>query len=200
MGMREFVVVGNRAVTESFSLNDLPGAGRMDILCRCINSAFFLSHDIRRDTRIYLVMLGSPKPSLIVRFEGSELKYLNPDERSAGSLISKAVGQKGVDDFEISSTPGVWVRRGGLEDVLSEKNNIIYLREDGKYIKELEMSNNCNDSIVFVLGDHEGMKFEDKELLDEYGATRVSVSPYSLHADHCIIIVQNELDRRESCK
>ncbi|RLG23638.1 tRNA (pseudouridine(54)-N(1))-methyltransferase TrmY, partial [Methanosarcinales archaeon] len=28
--MREFVVVGNRAVTEAFSLNDLPGAGRMD--------------------------------------------------------------------------------------------------------------------------------------------------------------------------
>ena len=198
--MREFVVVGNRAVTEAFSLNDLPGAGRMDILCRCINSAFFLSHDFRRDTRIYIVLLGPPKPPLIVRFEGSELKYLNPDERSAGSLIRKAVGQKEVDDFEISSTPGVWVRNGSLEDVLSGKNKIIYLREDGKDIKELENLNIDVEDIIFALGDHEGMKFEDEELLKDYGATRASVSPYSLHADHCIILVHNELDRRESCK
>lgn len=198
--MREFVVIGNRAVTDAFSLNDLPGAGRIDILCRCVNSAFFLSHAIRRNTRIYLVLLGPPKPPLIVRLEGSELKYLNPDERSAGSLIKKAVGQKEVDDFEIQSTPGVWVRRGSLEDVLSEKNEIIYLREDGKDIKELENMDSDVKNLVFVLGDHEGMKREDEELLDEHGATRASVSPYSLHADHCIILVHNELDRREHVK
>ncbi|HID42466.1 MAG TPA: tRNA (pseudouridine(54)-N(1))-methyltransferase TrmY, partial [Archaeoglobaceae archaeon] len=35
--MRGFLVVGNRAATGNFNLNDLPGsAGRMDILCRCV--------------------------------------------------------------------------------------------------------------------------------------------------------------------
>ncbi len=87
--MRRFVVLGHRAVTSSgFSLNDLCGsAGRMDVLLRCINSAFFLSHDLRRDTEIYLVLKGGPEPPKTIRLRGDELKYLNPDERSTGALI-----------------------------------------------------------------------------------------------------------------
>nr|AAB88387.1 hypothetical protein [Methanococcus maripaludis] len=39
---------------------DLPGSsGRLDLLCRCVNSAFFLSHDMRRDTIFYSVNYGS---------------------------------------------------------------------------------------------------------------------------------------------
>ena len=52
--MTLFAVVGHRARTDGgFSLNDLPGSGgRMDVLCRCVNAALFLSHDLRRDVEI----------------------------------------------------------------------------------------------------------------------------------------------------
>ncbi|MDD3070206.1 MAG: tRNA (pseudouridine(54)-N(1))-methyltransferase TrmY, partial [Methanoculleus horonobensis] len=60
--MKRFAVVGHLAVTSgTFSLNDLPGSGgRMDVLCRSVNSAFFLSHDLRRDVECYLVLCGEP--------------------------------------------------------------------------------------------------------------------------------------------
>ncbi|MDY7081623.1 MAG: tRNA (pseudouridine(54)-N(1))-methyltransferase TrmY, partial [Halobacteria archaeon] len=78
--MRKFVVLGHTAPTEpDFTLNDLPGsAGRLDVLCRCVNSSFFLSHSLREDVRLYLVLQGE----ITLRFEGRELQHLNPDERS----------------------------------------------------------------------------------------------------------------------
>ena len=51
--MRRFVIVGHKAVTTGdFKLDDMAGgAGRLDILLRCINSAFSLSREIAAGRR-----------------------------------------------------------------------------------------------------------------------------------------------------
>ncbi|MFZ2411418.1 MAG: tRNA (pseudouridine(54)-N(1))-methyltransferase TrmY, partial [Candidatus Methanoperedens sp.] len=109
--MKSLIIIGHKAVTVPFSLNDLPGAaGRMDILCRCVNAALFLSHDLRRDVRVYLILKGEPAPPKLIRFDGAAVRYLSPDERSAASLIKKAL-EKNVQDFWTESTPGVSVRK-----------------------------------------------------------------------------------------
>ena len=91
--MNRFIVVGHKAVTSGdFKLDDMAGgAGRLDILLRCINSAMFLSHGIRRDTEIILVLQGEPDPPRTIRINGSEVRYLNPDERSTGALVRNAL-------------------------------------------------------------------------------------------------------------
>ncbi len=69
--MASFAIVGHLARTDGdFSLNDLPGAGRMDVLCRCVNASLFLSHDLRRDVDCYLVLLGGPKAAKDRAFPG----------------------------------------------------------------------------------------------------------------------------------
>ncbi len=196
---REFLVVSSTATTTGgFSLKDLPGsAGRMDIVCRCVNSAFFLSHDIRRDTRLWLLLLGEPNPPILIRFEGSELRYLSPDERSAASLISKALGRQNITEHEILSTPGVYIRKGDMKDVLEgcgDGTDIIYLVETGEWIREIEMG----DKLIFVLGDHMGLGEEYERLLADACARNVSVGQKSLHVDHCMIVVHNELDIRRT--
>ncbi|MFP4654382.1 MAG: tRNA (pseudouridine(54)-N(1))-methyltransferase TrmY [Methanohalobium sp.] len=195
--MRDFIVIGHKASTSSdFSLNDLPGsAGRMDILCRCINSAFFLSHDIRTDVQVHLLLLGQPEPGKIIRFNGENIKHLNPDERSSGALIKKAL-EKNVSDVETQSTPGVWIRKGNLKTLLdgfkNESRTLAYLREGGEDIREIAGS--LNDA-VFILGDHLGVTDEEEEIILNTNAKLISVSPHSIHADHCILILNNELDR-----
>ena len=74
--MRRFVVVGHKATSSgNFKLEDMAGgAGRLDILIRCINSAFFLSHSIRKDVEIYLVVLGGEDAPKTIRIVGSEVK------------------------------------------------------------------------------------------------------------------------------
>ncbi|NLO31638.1 MAG: tRNA (pseudouridine(54)-N(1))-methyltransferase TrmY, partial [Methanosarcina mazei] len=138
--MRDIVIIGHKAITSGdFSLNDLPGsAGRMDILCRCVSSALFLSFGMRRDVDVHLLLLGEPDPGKIIRFEGLHLRYLNPDERSSGSLIQKAL-LKNAAGQDIRSTPGVWTRTGDLNSLLAsfEGRTLLYLREDGKDFREI---------------------------------------------------------------
>ncbi len=167
----------------------------MDVLCRCINSALFLSHDMRRDVQVHLLLLGDPDPGIIVRFEGSSLKYLNPDERSSGSLIKKSL-QKNISDVQVQSTPGVWIRKGNLEMLMEEfrgtGRNIFYLKEDGG---DIRTSVHLVDDGIFIFGDDRGVNEEEEKLISGYEPYVISLGPLSLHTDHCITLINNELDR-----
>ncbi len=193
--MRRFVVLGHRAITSAdFKLDDLCGStGRLDILLRCVNSAFFLSHAIRKDVEISLMLLGEPNPPKTVRIDGSEVKYLNPDERSTAALIRNALLQKGEGERKCS--PGIYVSERGYQEVLSnisKESKIFYLKEDGEDIRSAEFGPDC----TFVLGDDQDLTDEEEEILMEYGPRKVSLGPISYHADHCVTLVNNELDRR----
>ncbi|MDD2438755.1 MAG: tRNA (pseudouridine(54)-N(1))-methyltransferase TrmY [Methanosarcinaceae archaeon] len=196
--MRDIVIIGHKAKTSSdFSLNDLPGAaGRMDILCRCVSSALFLSFGMRRDVNVHLLLLGEPDPGKIIRFEGQYLRYLNPDERSSASLINKAL-KKEVSNLEVRSTPGVWIRRGEFKTLLDEFEGraLYYLREDGEDIRKV--AEGFSDP-VFILGDHTGVREEEEAQLLKAGAKIISVGPLSLHSNHCISLIHNEMDRLEA--
>ena len=187
-----FILKASKAKTsKDFSLNDMPGdGGRMDIIARCVNSAFFLSHDLRKDTEFIAVLQGEPNPPVTLRFVGSKLRYLSPDERCTGGLIKKALEK--VSEKETESTPGIFVSKKNFSEVIREIDcEIIYLHENGEDIQTLPIE---SDKICFVLGDHFGLSEEDEALLKN--AKRVSISPMVLHADHCIIIVHNVFDRK----
>jgi tRNA pseudouridine-54 N-methylase/signal recognition particle GTPase len=190
-----YVVIGHRAVTSGdFKLDDLAGgAGRLDILLRCINSAFFLSHDIRKDVEVHLVLQGPPVSPKTLRLVGSELRYLNPDERSTGALVRNALMQK--VDTEVRSSPGIYISNRSYHDVLSvlsKESTLVYLKEDGEDIREFTFP----EDVTFVLGDDRDLSEEEEDVLLKYGPSTVSLGPLSYHADHCITLVNNELDRR----
>jgi tRNA (pseudouridine54-N1)-methyltransferase len=193
--MRTFIVVGHKATTSpDFSLEDIPGtSGRLDILCRCINASFVLSHGIRKDVNVYLVLLGGPAPKTLW-LKGDELKHLNPDERTTAALLKKAVALEATAMWT-RSTPGIFVRMGGLAELLLDLKDkkLVYLREDGRDIRSSDKSTLGGD-LAFVLGDHTGMTPEEESLIEQAGATVISVGPTSLHADHCIVLVNWALD------
>jgi len=194
--MRGFLVIGNKAVTRPFSLKDLAGsAGRMDILCRCVAQAMFISHGIRKDSEIYLLLLGDPDPPKALKILGNEVRYMAPDERNIGGLIRKALSIKVDKDWKIS-TPGIYIARKNLRDLLDELSNkydqIIYLREDGVDIREVVAK---IKNPLFILGDHIGVREADEKLILKYADMIISLSPISLQADQCIVIVHYELDR-----
>ncbi|MCL2607654.1 MAG: tRNA (pseudouridine(54)-N(1))-methyltransferase TrmY [Methanomassiliicoccaceae archaeon] len=196
--MIRFVITGHRApTTGDFRLDDITGgAGRLDVLVRCVNSAFFLSHSIRTDTELFLVLEGGRDAPKTVRFSGNEIKYLNPDERSTASLIRNAL-LKRIDDTEVRSSPGIYVSRRSFSDVIDDLrtvSGIMYLKEDGSDIRDAELP----EELTFVLGDDRDLTDDEERILMECEPSKLCLGPLSLHADHCMIIVHNEIDRRRA--
>jgi tRNA (pseudouridine54-N1)-methyltransferase len=189
--MRTFAVVGHLAPTgDGFTLDDLPGsAGRMDILCRCVHAALSLSHGIRKDAGIHLLLLGPPHPPKDVLIQGAVVRSLSPDERSTAALVRKALALPAGEAFR-ESGPGILVRRGDLAGLVSGGGYAV-LSEDGRDVRTVR-----DLPPGFLLSDH--LDFTDREEAVLAGLPRISVGPRILHADHAIAVLQNELDRREA--
>jgi tRNA (pseudouridine54-N1)-methyltransferase len=195
--MRYFVITGHKALADgSFKLDDIAGgAGRTDILARCVNSAFMLSHGIRKDAEIYLVFEGGDDSPKTVRINGSLVRYLNPDERSTASLLRNALLKKIPEGKEAVSSPGVFVSKMSFYDVidmLAGKGSFVYLKEDGSDVRGFDFPENP----IFVLGDNSDLTQNEEKALLEKGQSPICLGPVTLHDDHCIILVQNEMDRR----
>jgi tRNA (pseudouridine54-N1)-methyltransferase len=196
--MRRFVLIGQKAsASPDFSLDDVPGtSGRLDVLLRCMRSALLVSHGLRRDTLVYLVLYaGGTRPPRTVRIDGRIASYLRPDERTmAGrvrAMLATAAEGAGFD----AERQGMAVADGGLEVVLADlgAGTHYVLDEAGQDIRNEALD---LESPVFFVGDHLGFDPLIAESLRSGGARPVRVGPVSLHADDAIAIVRNELDRR----
>ena len=90
--MRRFAIIGSRGPPSStFHLDDLPGSGRIDVICRNIGSCLLLSHGIREDVEVIVHLLGGPGKPRRIKFTGSSITGLRADERSIAGRIRKVV-------------------------------------------------------------------------------------------------------------
>lgn len=200
---RNFVVIGHRAsTTGDFNLNDLAGgAGRLDVLLRCITSALLISNGIRKDTDIYLVLQGGNDPPKTLRIEGYSVRYLNPDERSTGALVRNALMKELEEGEEVRSTPGIYASGRDFRTLIEElarKSKIYYLKEDGEDIRAAAGQLDRDTPMTFVLGDDKDLtEKEENAVLRhlQHKPSILSLGRTPLHSDHCITIVHNELDR-----
>jgi tRNA (pseudouridine54-N1)-methyltransferase len=191
--MRQFVVVGHDApTTPEFPLDDLAGgAGRLDVLCRCVSAALCLSHGIREETRVHLVL----DDTYTVVFDGATVRRLNPDERSTAALVRGALEERdeAVGHEPVEASPGVSLYRFGFEttlDRVAEDGTVVELHEDGAPVVERP----ALADPVFVLSDHRAFADEETALLDAVADERVRLGPASLHANHAITVAHNHLD------
>ena len=191
--MRQFVVIGHDApTTPEFSLDDLAGAaGRLDVLCRCVTSAFFLSHAIREDVRAHLVL----SDQYTVTFDGSALRRLNPDERSTAALVRKALEEReeAIGHVPVETSPGVSLTRRGFEatlDDVARDGTVVQLHEDGDAVVDVDPPTDP----VFVLSDHHDFGAGETAHIEAHADQRLSLGPQPLHADHAVTVAHNYLD------
>jgi tRNA (pseudouridine54-N1)-methyltransferase len=180
-------------------MDDLAGAaGRWDLLARCAQSALFVSHDLRRDTELVLVLLGPPSPPKTIRVLGALVQRLNPDERSTVALLSRALELPlPPSGAEVMSTQGVYVSRADLLVALGEPGarRLVLLDESGRHGGPERLPEAAGQDPTFVIGDDRGLTGDQLDALRARGAVELSIGPVSLHADHCIVVVHNLLDR-----
>ncbi len=205
-GTRRFVIIGQEAsASPEFSLLDLPGtSGRLDVLLRCLRAALLVSHGVRRDTIVYLVLQGGPAAPRVLRIDGSEIRFVRPDERALALLVQKALGRELPDPPApgafVTIRPGLARASGDLEAVLADvgPGAVAYLlEEDAHDVRDVPLTEN---DVVFFIGDNHGFAPRTRARIAELGATPVGIGPLSLHADDAITVVSNELDRRRAAR
>jgi tRNA (pseudouridine54-N1)-methyltransferase len=192
--MRAFIILGSTARgDQGVLLDDLPGtSGRLDVLARCIRAGLCVSHGIRRDARIYLVMMGGAAPRT-VRIDGQHAKFIRPDERPLATLLLKTLGRiEGEDDRFVEQRPGIAVACAGLEAVLHDLAGVplFVLEEGGPDIRGASVTD-----AAFFIGDHVGFNPLMREALASAGARPLGIGPVSLHSDDVVTVLHNELDR-----
>jgi len=197
--MRRFVVLGRRAIgSPDFSLNNLPASsGRLDVLVRCLRAALLVSHGVRRDTIVYLVLLGTADAPRVLRVDGPTARFLRPDERSLAVIVQKALAQPLEGPGFTTLRNGIAVAAGGLAAVLADLGpGAPYLLDEGAPdLRELPLD---APDPVFFLGDDLGFDDAARAAIAALAPTSASVGPLSLHAEDAIVLVANELDRREA--
>lgn len=190
--MREFIILGHTTTTDpEFSLDDITGnAGRLDVLCRCVNAAFFLSHGFRHSVTVHLVL----QDTMTIQFVGESLRNLHPDERNIAAAIRNAIGASAdaIGHQEANSAPGIYTANYGLKTLLDSvaSSRLVQLVESGTPLPDATLPQHP----VFVLSDHQAFTPEEQALFTELDTQSVCVGPQALHADHTITIVHNYLD------
>jgi tRNA (pseudouridine54-N1)-methyltransferase len=204
---RRFVIIGQKATASpEFSLIDIAGtSGRLDILLRCLRSALLVSHGLRRDTIVYLVLLGGPLAPRVLRVDGRHVRFIRPDERMLAILVQKALARSAPDaepGVFVEIRPGLAVARGGVDAVLADlgsgdgKPGAAYvLEEDARDLRDGPLA---SDDVVVFVGDNHGFDEPTRARLAAAGAVPIGVGPISVHADDAITIVCNEMDRRHA--
>ena len=210
---RRFVIVGQKATASpDFSLVDIAGtSGRLDVLLRCLRSALLVSHGLRHDTVVYLVLLGGALAPRVLRVDGRHVRFVRPDERMLAILVQKALARSSPDaepGVFVEIRPGLAVARGGIDAVFADlerdsdaastggKAPATYvLEEDARDLRDAPLP---SDDVVIFVGDNHGFDEATRARLAAAGAVAIGVGPISVHADDAITIVCNEMDRRRA--
>ena len=88
---RHFVVLCHN-ITQAmlqgdFNINNLL-EGRVDVWCRCVSTALWLSNDLRRNTHVWLLLGQS---GFSVEISGRDVIGLNPDEKTTAVFLRRAL-------------------------------------------------------------------------------------------------------------
>ena len=194
--MRSFIVASESALAgDGFLLDDVPGtSGRLDVLARCIRAALLVSHGVRRDTRLYLVLGGGPHAPITVRFAGESAKFLRPDERAGAVLLQKVLAHAATAGPELHAVrEGIALARGGVEIAAADVGDARrFVLVEGA--PDLRSVPKWDGDTAFLLGDHRGLAAPARAAFGD--ATEVGLGPISVHTEDAIVLATNELDRR----
>lgn len=191
--MREFIYYSKSAVTSgNFIKDNLMQAGRIDIVCNVIISAFFLSNETRDDVRLHLIFDGPPTPPvhLIIEYDDE----LPISKKDIAGLIKRMLYKCPKEEGKINKAfPGCFIEKKSFEKLVKELDSngkeVYLLDKKGEDIRELKL----NGKEVFIIGDQDGFpKGKDKFLKR---IDKISVSPRILFASQVFTIIHNEFDR-----
>jgi len=192
--MREFIYYSKSAVTAGNLIKDnLMKAGRMDIVCNVIISAFFTSNAMRDDVKFHLIFDGPPHAPRHLVLESNEKMPIS--KKNVVGLIKRMLYKSPDSEGLLEVFPGASIEKKSFEHLVKELDkegkDVLLLDGKGDDIRKI----NLNKNPVFVIGDHDGFPPDKKKFLKKID--KISVGPKVLFASQVITVLHNEIDRKE---
>lgn len=199
--MREFIYYSRTAPTSgNYIKENLQESGRIDIAIHTIIATFFLSHKIRTDAKLHLLFAGPPNPPRHIEMfpitEGKTgINKIYISKTNVAPILKKIL-YKYREGEKREVFPGYWIEKKSflklVEELYEQKRNIYILDYKGEDIRKAEIK----EAPVFILGDHKGLPHKELKRLMKI-TKPISLGKRMYFASQSVIIVNNELDRRE---
>jgi tRNA (pseudouridine54-N1)-methyltransferase len=160
--IRHYIIISNTVdTTKTLSLNSLTNFGRIDVLCRCIASAFFLSNSFRKNIRLSIFFTLN---NSILQIDGSTVRGINPDERAIAGVLKRV--------FKGSDVPGIRFFEGKLEELVSKYQPAMLDRHGEIYKSEFPHYES------FIIGDQLGYPQEYEKLFTKLKKISLGINEY----------------------
>jgi tRNA (pseudouridine54-N1)-methyltransferase len=160
--MRQFIIISNTVDTSKpLSLNSLTGYGRLDVICRCINSAFFLSNEFRKNV---ILKIFFRKNGIVLEIQGEKVRGINPDERAIAGVLKKI--------FKGHSYEGIRFYQDTLDNIVKEEKPAM-MESRGIYSTQMVKTKE-----VFLIGDQLGFPEEEDHLFSNLEKLSLGVNEY----------------------
>ncbi len=177
---RRFIITSNTVDTSKpLSLNSLTGYGRLDVICRCVSSSFFLSNSFRKDVVLQIYFNLN---NLILEIDGSIVKGINPDERAIAGVLKRVF--RGLD------YSGIKFYKGNLTDLISEYQPVI-LNQKGKQLRS-----GLSNFQSFIIGDQMGYPSGHEKIFKDL--EKISLGSIEYLSSQTINILNFRLDQEEN--
>lgn len=175
------LIFNNAKPTSNLSLDNLTGQGRLDVCCRTITTAFFLSNNFRKNVT-YIAYFKTIEHAIII--SGAKVKGINPDERSTAGFIRAVMRNRNI--------PGVKLVETQLLSLLEKSKNVRVLHPSGEKIGLNNVKLIQNTPITFIIGDNKGILEPEFELLSNF--TRLSLGEKQYLSSNVITILNYLID------
>jgi len=218
-GRRDLIVcchdTPESVVRGRFRLDNLPN-GRVDLLARCATAAIFLSHGIRENTRLWLVLQDH---GVSLCLDGATARGLHPDERTMAAAAQRTLAVAHGAVPRANSDDGWSFHAGGLVKRLSElvgdgdaplsgkRRPLIQMHEKGEASLAATLRGfydlgdakgglrtDLDRGAILVLGDQLGFTPEEDAEVARRGGVRATAGPRPLLTSHCIVLAHHACD------
>lgn len=170
----------------------------VEYLAQIVINCLFVSRGHRADTRLVLVMgQGGPYAKALALDGGALGDMAGLTETGILETLADALheGRQLEKDGTVTTASGIAVSAISFEGLVRrriEQGDVLLLDKKGDDLRAVQIA----DDVVCVLTDHVPLPRNVRKSLIRMGARPVSLGPVMLHASQCVVVVQNELDRR----
>lgn len=198
--MREFVIRARQApVDPAGFLASIGGEPHVEHLAQMVINGMFVSKGHREDSILTLVLEKTPDYSRALTLDGRTLGSLaGLNERALLETLADALASgRGLGKEETSvADSGISVSTTSFEHLVKAKAQagpVYALDRKGADIRDVPLGENP----VFVMTDHIPMPRKTFKSFARLGVEKLSVGPVMLHTSQCLVVIHNELDRRQ---